>query len=190
MTSDGGTIGGGDMEPKSRIDPMLKWRHFILSRRVKSCPFDIGGLPMDEFLHDDDGSRYFTLSGGLNEVDGFCLLYLTPAPLECPMRQAFEIGDVTWSEYWGSRPRLIFWKNSFLNESFVSTEYVSTRELCGWAQENINQWESTSPFDFKRRVLEFRIEQDVLGKCDTSKSEANYREFMKVYERRMGQRAA
>lgn len=176
---------------KSRdLDPMLNWGHIVSSRRLKTCPFDVLEWMVRECLNDHDGRRYLALSGEMSLCERYELYYLTPAELDCPARQAFEIGDLTWTEYWESRPHLIRWTNSFLETSYVSTEYAQPREIFQSSPDIFSYLDRRSPFEFKREVMEFRINQDILGKCDSSASEANYREFMKVYERRMGKRVA
>ena len=171
-------------------DPMLVWRHVISTRRFNSCPFDVMDWAIEDVINDIDGRRYISLTGGLSPCEGYLDFFLTPAELDCPSRLAFEVGDLTWTEYWESRPKIVRWTNSFLDESYVSTQYAQAREVFQASPHIFEGWDTRAPFEFKKEVMEFRINQDVLGKCDTSKSEANYREFMKVYERRMGKRAA
>jgi len=81
-------------------------------------------------------------------------------------------------------------ENSFLETSYVSTEYAQSREIFQSSPDIFSYLDSRSPFEFKREVMGFSINQYILGRCDPSSSEADYREFMKVYERRMGKRAA
>jgi hypothetical protein len=171
-------------------DPMLAWRHIASTRRERTCPFDVMDWMISDFLNDHDGRRYMSLSGGLTPCEGRMIYFLTPAELDCPSRLAFEVGDLTWTEYWESRPHIVRWSNSFLDKSHVSTQYAQARDAIQASADIITDWDTSAPFDYKREVLEFRINQDILGKCDPSASEQNYRDFMTVYERRMGKRAA
>lgn len=118
------------------------------------------------------------------------IYFITPAELACPSRLAFEVGDLSWTEYWESRPQIVRWSNSFLDKSYVSTQYAHAREVFQASPHIFSYWDKRAPFEFKRQVMKFRINQDVLGKCDSSASEQNYQDFMKVYEQRMGKRAA
>ena len=178
------------MVNKQDSDPMLAWGHIFSARRLDTCPFDVMDWMILDFINDQDGGRYMSLSGGLSPCEGYMVFFLTPAELDCPSRLAFEVGDLTWTEYWESRPKIVRWTNSFLDESYVSTQYAQSREVFQASPHIFKKWDTRAPFEFKKEVMEFRINQDVLGKCDPSTSEANYRDFMKVYERRMGKRAA
>ena len=172
------------------LDPMLAWGHLFSAQRLTTCPFDVMDWMIMDFINDHDGRRYMALSGGLSQCEGYKIFFLTPAELDCPSRLAFEVGDLTWTEYWESRAKIVRWTNSILDESYVSTEYAQPREVFQTSAHIFRDWDTRAPFEFKRQVMESRINQDILGKCDPSASEANYREFMKVYERRMGKRAA
>ncbi len=172
------------------LDPMLNWGHIMSSRRLKTCPFDVLDWLVHDYLNEHDGRRYLALRGDLSACESFVLFYLTPAELDCPSRQAFEVGDLTWTEYWESRPHMIRWTNSFLDTSHVSTQYVPARELFATSRYVFTDWDKRAPFEFKRESLEYRINQDLLAKRDARGSEAIYRDFMKVYEQRMGKRAA
>jgi hypothetical protein len=106
------------------------------------------------------------------------------------MRKAFEVGEITWSEYWLSRPILIRWDFSIFDKSYVATKFVQPSELSGMARFLIDFSEHDCPLERKRRSLLYEIRHyEILGQ-DSSKSEAGYRAFLPVYERRMGKRAA
>ena len=171
-------------------DPMLAWRHIASTRRDHACPFDVLDWIVSDFFNDQDGRRYMSLAGGLSPCEGYMIYFITPAELDCPSRLAFEVGDLTWTEYWERRPQIVRWSNSFVDKSYVSTQYAHAREVFQASPHIFSYWDKRAPFEFKREVMKFRINQDVLGKCDPSASEQNYRDFMKVYERRMGKRAA
>ena len=178
------------MDDHVEKNSLLKWRHVYLATRLMNCPFDGNFMPVNEYLHDDGLGAFLALRGGMSSCEQYGLHYLTPAPESCPMRKAFEVGEITWSEYWLSRPILIHWEFSIFNKTYIATKFVQPSELSGTARFLIDFSEHDCPLERKRCSLLHEIKHYKIFGQDPSKSEAAYRAFLPVYERRMGKKAA
>ncbi len=178
------------MSECEKNESLLIWRHKYLAKRILNCPYDGRYLPVEEYLHDGGLGSFLALRGGMSSYEQYGVHYLTPAPDLCSMRQAFEVGEITWSEYWLSRTTLICWEFSIYDKSYVSTKYVRVTELSDMARFLISLHEHDCPLERKHRLMLKDIEHDVLLHRDPSESESAYRAFLPVYERRMKKRAA
>ncbi len=178
------------MNDREKNDSLLNWRHIYLATRLMNCPFDGDFMPVNEYLHDDGLGGFLALRGGMSSCEQYGVHYLAPAPESCPMRLAFEVGEITWSEYWLSRPILVRWDFSIFDKSYVATKFVQPSELSGTARFLIDFSEHDCPLEKKLCSLRHKIKHYEFFGQDPSKSEAAYRAFLPVYERRMGKKAA
>ncbi len=169
---------------------LLDWPHIIRANRLENCPYDTTAVPVEEYLDRSGDKRFLALNGGMSRCERYGLAFLTPAPIDCPMRDAFETGEISWSEYWDSREILISWEYSMFEESYVSTKLCTARDYSQMARFHLDSKWRKSPLEIKYAVHINKIECDKFMRRDSSKSEADYQAFMRVYERRMKKRAA
>ena len=168
----------------------LDWPHIFRAKRLDNCPYDTTAVPVREYLDKSGANRFLGLNGGMSRCEQFGLEFLTPAPIDCPMRDAFETGEISWSDYWDSREMLISLEYSIFDESYVSTKFCTPRDYSQMARMHLDATWNKCPLEIKHAVHINKIECDKLMRRDSSKSEADYEAFMKVYERRMKKRAA
>ena len=169
---------------------LLDWPHIFHARRIKLPPYDGTAVPVQDFFERQGDRRFLALSGGMSRCEYFGLHYLTPAGIDCPMRDAFETGEISWSDYWDTRDILICWEYSMYDASYVATRFCSTREFSPMARSHIDCKWSKCPLETKRDVLVNKVNIEKFRKRDSSVAEAEYESFMRVYERRMKKLAA
>ena len=99
---------------------LLDWPHIFHARRIKLPPYDGTAVPVQDFFERQGDRRFLALSGGMSSCERYGLAFLTLAPIDCPMRNAFEIGDIDWDDYWESRVILIRGEFSVYDESYAS----------------------------------------------------------------------
>jgi hypothetical protein len=169
----------------------LDWPHIFKVKRLDNCPYDTTAVQVREYLDKSGLNRFLGLNGGMSRCERFGLEFLTPAPIDCPMRDAFETGEISWSDYWDSREIVISMEYSIFDESYVSTKLCSPRDYSQMARMHLDsKWDKKSPLEIKYGVHINKIECDKFMRRDSSKSEADFEAFMRVYERRMKKRAA
>jgi hypothetical protein len=171
-------------------DTLVAWPHVANAKRVKNAPYDTNAVPVWEYLHPNGTDHFLALQGGMSQCERYGLWFLTPAPIDCPMRDAFEIGDIDWDDYWESRVDLIRWEFSVYDQSYTSMTLIGGHDFSRTAKSHIRRCRSRSPLQIKLCDLERLIDLDFACKRDASRSEAAYRAFLTVYERRLKKRAA
>jgi hypothetical protein len=168
----------------------LDWPHIFRAKRLDNCPYDTTAVPVREYISKSGANRFLGLNGGISRCEQFGLVFLTPAPIDCPMRDAFETGEISWSDYWDSREILISQEHSIYDESYVSTKFCTPRDYSQMARMHLDATWNKSPLEIKHGVHINKIECDQFMRRDSSKSEADFEAFMRVYELRMKKRAA
>jgi hypothetical protein len=181
---------GSAMNQSGNLKQLLDWPHLIRANQLNNCPYDTTAVAVREYLDRSGATRFLGLNGGMSQCERFGLAFLTPAPIDCPMRDGFETGEISWSDYWDSREMLICWEYSMYDASHVTTRICSPREFSPMARSHIDCKWIKSPLETKRDVLVNKVNIEKFGKRDSSVAEAEYESFMRVYERRMKKRAA
>jgi hypothetical protein len=168
----------------------LDWPHIFTAKRLDNCPYDTTAVPVREYLDKSGLNRFLGLNGGMSRCERFGIVFLTPAPIDCLMRDAFETGEISWSDYWDSREILISQEHSIYDDSHVANKFCTPRDYTQMARMHLDATWNNCPLEIKQAVHINKIKCDQFMRRDSSKSEADYAAFMKVYELRMKKRAA
>lgn len=181
---------GSAMNQPGNLKQLLDWPHLIRANQLNNCPYDTTAVAVREYLDRSGANRFLGLNGGMSQCERFGLAFLTPAPIDCPMRDGFETGEISWSDYWDSREILIRWEFSMFEESHVSTKFCMPRDYSQTARMHIDGIWNKCPLEIKQAVHINKIKCDKFLRRDSSVAEAEYESFMRVYERRMKKLAA
>jgi hypothetical protein len=179
-------------------DPMdYKDRNPVLSQTKKfqmivpgTCPFDQLTMYVLEYHAPDESTRFLGLFGRSGTSEDIATQYLIEAPLDCKNRQAFEIGDMTWSDYWRHKSWMICIRSYIYDSNIFTAEYITPYQMDKHPVSLIRKFNKIAPMDEKLRalsniVVRFKDSSEFL--YDYHKI---YRDFIPVYQRRMGKRAA
>jgi hypothetical protein len=154
------------------------------------CPFDQLELYVVEYFPPDRSTRFLSIAGWTETYPDTDTVYLIEAPLDCKNRLAFEVGDLTWSEYWDHKSWLICLRSYICQSDNFTAEYITPSQMDETSRRIIRKFDAISPMDEKLRDLSHIVARykDSSGlQYDYHK---RYRDFLPVYQRRMGKRAA
>ena len=177
------------MNYKSKHSDPPVWTLEEFDRHRRPEPYDIptGG----ELLEFDapNQSTIFLAGSCLDKKEEFdCSLYAVEAPPHCPMRQAFEWGEISWMEFFTEREWLL---QMFLplNAIRVVSRYISPREIGPETRGYFEAVGGQFPYELKRRQLEMHCDKRFMDAGDTTRAEREYRAFMRKYGHRFAKRA-
>ncbi len=138
--------------------PDISYWHFgsgTLERKV--CPYDGPNLIfIHEILAPVDQTVFLSLYGEGFESEEFDLsviYYLIEAPRDCKMRQAFEVGDITFEDYWHHKGWLIEAKIPSLSSQGYSLRYIHPSNMCALAKDTLKNPSGKSPVQQKYDAL-------------------------------------
>lgn len=156
-------------------------------------PFDSPAVYLLKEIDAPDRSVIFLRFGNRFSADeSKAFGYLTEAPPNCPMRRAFEFGEITWQDYWYSREWLIQLEMPFPDlGSMVPAKYIHPSEMDYRSKEYIDLYNHESPL---MRHHEFLNNDRLYAKArkepQYAKLEKEYQAFMLQYGRYLQKKAA
>jgi hypothetical protein len=116
--------------------------------------------------------------------------YLVEAPRVCPKRLSFEIGEISGRDFWYSQLWIIRVDFSLFGESYSHAKYIEPIQFCESFKRILNYEKEPCLFDQQLAALENGLER-LSGKPNAyAKLLREYQEFCRLYEARMGRRAA
>lgn len=171
------------MDFKSR-NPKISNFTFQLGERRWPFPFD--DYPFHDIFEIDSPDResvLFGLGPTLMPDETFVVSYLTESLAGCPMRRAFEFGEITWTDYWLSRPWLLRVDLTFPNsEPKGNSRYISPREMDAQTLAALHEIDDRHPLLYKEELLKGFVEVSrVFSSPDKEQLEKNYRDFVSQY---------
>ncbi len=130
------------------------------------CPYNGPNLTfINEFVAPLDQTVFLSLLGNGGEDENFDLsvvYYLIEAPRNCIMRQAFEIGEITFEEYWHHKGWLIEATIPSLSAQGYNLKYIHPSNMCQSAKEYLKNPSGESPVQQKHENL---LYQNSLRSC-------------------------
>lgn len=95
-----------DYKQKNVMPP--QWKYDEFARRTKPEPFDqLTCANASELETPDRKATLLLYLSHLDEPGGRFTFYAIEAPRTCPVRKAFEWGELTWLDFWIHKPWLI-----------------------------------------------------------------------------------
>jgi len=173
-----------------KIKNAYKWSyHEVMSLKVPE-PFDIRAfIDLKELDAPDGSTAFLILYGGFNESAGDFTYYGIEAPRNCPMRHAFEWGELTWNEYWTHKDFLYRIVIPF-DIGPVTSEIISPREMSENSKSTLSNIDHLCPYEIKRRTLQASTKWATNSPQDQLSAEREYQQFMIQFGHRIPNRAA
>ncbi len=168
----------------------LKWTYEqrILMREPE--PYDRALGPQLGELDSPDGSTTFLLMfDKLNEENGLVTYYGIEAPRNCPMREAFEWGEMEWEGYWTHKDVLYEVTMSF-NPGPAVGRPITTADLPANVIRTFRKYGSTFPYELKRRALALSLRIATLQNTNIEEPQQEYNDFMSRFGHRFKNKAA
>ena len=108
------------------------------------------------------------------EQDGLLIFYCIEAPRTCPMREAFEWGNISWTDYWNHKPWLIEITYK-LGGHAPTSRYITPSEIVEKTVRSFDRLGHRGPY-----ILKYEQLKGVFKYSDwiTEKSIKDYKEFI------------
>ena len=160
----------------------IKWR----------CPEpykDTVGPILMELDSPDTTTSFLLIFSKFNEDNGLVTYSGIEAPRNCPMREAFEWGEMEWEDYWTHKGVLYEITMPF-NPGPTVGRPINPSEL---PQDTINwfrQLGNDYPYELMRRALALSLRIAIKQNTDIENNQHAYDDFMKRFGHRFKKKAA
>jgi hypothetical protein len=179
------------MTKNSASTEKFQWPYGLLENARTPPPYDRAINTLITELDAPDGSTTFLLKFfAFDEELGLATYYAIEAPRDCPMRQAFEWGHISWHEYWTHKTHLYELIIPF-NPGPVTTTFITPEEIAPKEIANFHQLGHFSPNHLKLEQLELAWKNSIRNPArDEIEAERQYHEFLQRCAHRFPPRAA
>ena len=178
------------MDYKTRNPIPMPWSIEDMAMTIHREPYDrmyTGRLR--ELPSPDRSTTFLIMTNSLDEETGMFVEYAIEAPKNCPARQAFEWGEISWLEFWSHRGWLIKILDPF-EEGPCIVQYIKPAELPADVVDILKHRGHDGPFFRKLAHLEYSLATCKPGSKDMIETEKDYRSFMIRYGHRLAKKAA
>jgi hypothetical protein len=160
------------------------WTYEQFIQRRKPEPYDFLIIGTSYELDAPDKSTVFLLLfAGWDETTGDTTFYGLEAPVTCPMRQAFEQGEISWEDFWTREGQIYRFLVPF-NPGPLRIDVIPTSQVNKTARDAFS-YGTYSPYDIKHDRL--RSSWEILPDAWKKKKAAAERSY-KAYLARCGHR--
>ena len=168
----------------------LEWTYQQRILRRISEPYDRTVGPKLVELDSPDASTTFLLMfAELNEDNGLVTYYGIEAPKDCPMREAFEWGEIEWEDYWTHKDVLYKVTMSF-NPGPAIARPITPTGLPSNIIDTFRKYESIFPYELKRQALALSMKIAIIQNVDIENNRQVYDDFMSRFGHRFKNKAA
>ena len=177
-----------DFKSRNGVAPTWTRDQFRCSRRPE--PYDcIHEGVLEEYDSPDKSAVFLVIVGGFDEDYGEFTLYGIEAPGRCPMREAFEWGEISWADFWSHKNWLIQ-INVPLSFGNPITKYISFTQVNLETRSRFEFLSHRGPYLLKLQQLELACEYSSWDGGDPIVAEYEYRNFMMRHGHRFAVQAA
>lgn len=156
-------------------------------------PFDNPiGYMLTEVDAPDHSAIFLRFGSQFSADESKAFSYLTETPPDCPMRKAFEYGDITWEDFWYSRDCLIQLEMPFPDLGpMVPARYIRPHEMDFRSKKYIEDVNHESPLMRHHYFLNnARIWARIKTEPQADLLERKYQDFILKYGQFLGKKAA
>jgi hypothetical protein len=176
--------------PLSKDQRTLEWSHeqAIEWRRPEPYNRTVGPILM-ELDSPDEATSYLLIFGKLEENSGLFTYYGIEAPRNCPMRAAFEWGEMEWEDYWTHKGVLYEITMPF-NPGPAVGRPIKPSDLPQNTLSRFRQLGNDYPYELKRRALALSLRIAIKQNTDIENNQHAYDDFMKRFGHRFTKKSA
>lgn len=166
------------MDYRTRHAKPLVWTADIFNAARSPEPYDkLSSSSLNEIIAPDGVTIFLRLHGYFDENNGVGVSYGIEAHRSCAMRLAFEVGDLSWPDFWAHKGWLLRFIFEISNAS-IQAEFIHPLQMDARMHQMLKDLGNTSPFEIKRKQLEVSIEIAYRFGRDPTPAEREYRDFM------------
>ena len=142
-------------------------------------PYDVASSSSLFTLTPIDGSGTFlNFCHAFSDENFVSSSYAIEAPVDCPVRHAFESSQMSWMDYWHHKGWLLYVSIPLTGNHPITTRYIRPDELCQRTVKKFQELGNDGPYELKRQILELKWENTSWnGRCP-KEAERKYRDFM------------
>ena len=178
------------MNYKSKNQIPLNWTYDAFGKSEQPSPYDCLSPACLHEIVAPDGVTVFLINLSMEDLDADPGVYYgIEAPRNCPMRQAFEWGEISWPDYWAHKGWLLKIEIPW-NPGILKTSYITADQMDITTQNELKNYKGRYPYELKRQVLELRCSLAKAGTPESTVAEREYRQFMTMYAHRFAKLAA
>jgi hypothetical protein len=153
-------------------------------------PYDATvGPQLGELDSPDVSTALLLIFSKLNEDNGLVTYYGIEAPRNCPMREAFEWGELEWEDYWTHKDVLYEVTMSF-NPGPAVGRLITPADLPPNIIRTFRKYGSIFPYELKRRALALSLRIAILQNTNIEEPQQEYNDFMDRFGHRFTNKAA
>lgn len=145
------------MDFRSRNPNISRWTASCITDARYEFPFNGPQYePVRQYTAPDGVTTFLAIYGDGVESEDFVLSntwYLIEAAKDCPMRRAFEFGEISWEDFWFHRGWLIELTMPNIMVSDANVRYVRPTDMSLRAREAIREYNQQSPLQLKYEAL-------------------------------------
>ena len=160
----------------------IKWR----------CPEpykDTVGPILMELDSPDKTTSFLLIFSKFNEDNGLVTYYGIEAPQNCPMREAFEWGEMEWEDFW-THKEILYEITMPFNPGPTVGRPIKPSELPPDIINRLRQKGNDYPYELMRRALALSLRIAIKQNTDIENNQHAYDEFMKRFGHRFNKKAA
>ena len=169
---------------------ILEWSYeqAIAYRHTEPYKRSLGPKLM-ELDSPDESTTFLLIFSKLNEDNGLVTYYGIEAPRNCPLREAFEWGEIEWEDYWTHKDVLYEVTMSF-NPGPAVGRPIKPSEL---PQDTISRFRRLGneyPYELMRQALALSLEIAIIQNADIENNQHAYDDLMNRFGHRFKKKAA
>jgi hypothetical protein len=178
------------MDYKMRNSKPPIWSLELFMAYRKPEPYDVPSSGELMEVDSKDLTSVFLVDHCFGEEHGLDVsFYAIEAPRSCPLRKAFEWGEISWLDFFMHKEWLLYISMP-VNALQVVSKYITPHQIDPTTRIRMEHMGRTFPYELKRQQLEARCTNSILETGDTRVAEREYQNFMVRYGHRFSKAAA
>lgn len=145
-------------------------------------------LGMFQLEAPDRSTSFLTCFDTCTEDLSLAHYYAIEAPRHCPVRQAFEVGDITWLDFWAHKGWLL--RIEVPRAADCSSKYIAFSDLDALTLKFFKKYGSTGPLLLMLKQIKSRIKIAKLKGQDAMVEERDLHNFLTIHGHRLKDKAA
>ena len=179
------------MDYKARNSVPHPWNDDILTNIREPAPFHRSPCRWSPYEMDapDFSTVFLVLEGAFIESTLTAVRYGIEAPRNCPVRKAFELGEISWPDFWDHKGWILQSEQDMSTRICRST-YIHPSQMNVLTRKKLEKFGDTGPYELILRNLAFFWRVAKSRGVDEATCEKEYREYLALHGHKIARIAA